>query len=175
MLLALILRIMYEQVSVVIVTDHVKLCHDADVTSLQGGISLPKVLSLPSLVPTFQSGLSDLARDSFGNFEELESLANGIPNLTRNVRQTVSELSSQATAVRGALMAALPVLNLPDWGLGMTTEPGEDSASRPAPTWQERLGAAVTTVVQHMELDTLFVRTLLPCSSSLPRPVRCWL
>ena len=117
---------------------------------------MPRVLSLPSL-----SGLypfRDMARNSFGDFEEVESLADGLPNFTRNVRQSFeekfSELSSQAAAVRAALVAAVPVLNLPDWGLGMASEPGEGTV----PAWQERLGAAITGVVQHMELDKLFVR-----------------
>lgn len=101
----------------------------------------------------------DMARESFGNFDDFESLANGIPNLTRNVRQTVSELTSQAAAVRAALVAALPVLNLPDWGLGMAAEAGVNTDSSVVLTWQERLGAAITSVVQHMELDKLFVRS----------------
>lgn len=127
--------------------------------SLQAGLSLPRVLSLPSLSGLYP--LRDMARDSFGNFEEFESLVDGLPNLTRNVRQSFeekfSELSSQAAAVRAALVAALPVLNLPDWGLSTAAEPGAASAPSAVPAWQERLGAAITGVVQHMELDKLFV------------------
>lgn len=120
---------------------------------MQARLALPRVLSLPSL-----SGFRDLARESFGSFEELESLANGLPILTRNVRQTVSELTAQVAAVRASLVAALPVLNLPDWGLGMAADAGASAGAGLAPTWQERLGAFATSVVQHMELDTLFVR-----------------
>lgn len=125
---------------------------------MQGGLSLPRVLSMPSLSGLY--AFRDLARDGFSNFEDFEtSLATGLPSLTRNVRQTVSGWSSQAAAVRGALVAALPVLNLPDWRLGSSVGlSGSYHGSEVLP-WQERVGTAATRVVQHMELDKLFVRS----------------
>lgn len=141
--------------------------------------------SLHSRIPSFRT-LADLSnlpafRDlqSMDSFDDImssdavslrrwasESFAAAVTRLPdlRALRSSAADsVRASAAAARAALTSALPVLNLPDWSIAFRSG-GDDSASGSAKaaqdhsSWQQRIAAASSAMLDQAERDGVFVR-----------------
>eukprot|EP00892_Ulva_mutabilis_P009709 jgi/Ulvmu1/710/UM010_0082.1 len=128
--------------------------HFDDLLGAHGpAVSLPSLSAAAAAASAAATAARGSLGSSLGSFHGF-GIAAALRESLTELRVSFSDLTEQMSEARVTLMAALPVMNLPDWHLpdwGVQAPP-----AGAAQTWRQRLGGAITRSVEWAELDALF-------------------